>query len=106
MEAIELLRQLSQRFPSLRLSPGFVPDYMRNVIKTRLVRFDVEHETPIRNAQGFCTECAHDEVGEAIGRIDDERGRFEGYSKDADTKKKILRDVFEKGDTWLLKVFF
>jgi fatty-acyl-CoA synthase len=79
---------------------GRVPDYMRNVIKTRLVRFDIEHETPIRNAQGFCTECAHDEVGEAIGKIDDERGRFEGYSKGADTEKKILRDVFEKGDAW------
>ena len=28
------------------------------------------------------------------------RGRFEGYSKGADTEKKILRDVFEKGDAW------
>ena len=81
-------------------SIGRVPDYMRNAIKTRLVRFDIEHETPIRTAQGFCTECAHDEVGEAIGKIDDERGRFEGYSKGADTEKKILRDVFEKGDAW------
>ncbi len=79
---------------------GRVPDYMRNVIKTRLVRFDFEKEVPIRNADGFCTECAHDEVGEAIGKIDDVRGRFEGYSKGADTEKKILRDVFEKGDAW------
>jgi fatty-acyl-CoA synthase len=79
---------------------GRVPDYMRNVIKTRLVRFDIEHEAPIRTAQGFCTECAPDEVGEAIGKIDDQRGRFEGYSKGADTEKKILRDVFEKGDAW------
>ncbi len=39
-------------------------------------------------------------MGEAIGKIDDERGRFEGYSKGADTEKKILRDVFEKGDAW------
>ena len=79
---------------------GRVPGYMRNLMKTRLVRFDIENEAPIRNAEGFCTECAHDEVGEAIGKIDDVRGRFEGYSKGADTEKKILRDVFEKGDAW------
>ena len=79
---------------------GRVPDYMRRMIQTRLVRFDIEHEQPIRNAQGFCTECDHDESGEAIGKIDEERGRFEGYSKGADTEKKILRNVFEKGDAW------
>jgi fatty-acyl-CoA synthase len=39
-------------------------------------------------------------VGEAIGKIDEERGRFEGYSKGTDTEKKILRDVFAKGDAW------
>ena len=26
--------------------------------------------------------------------------RFEGYAVKAETEKKILRDVFEKGDTW------
>ena len=26
--------------------------------------------------------------------------RFEGYASEADTDKKILRDVFEKGDVW------
>ena len=44
MEAVELLRQLSHRFPTLRLSPGFVPDYMRNlgfrVPKSVLVEWD------------------------------------------------------------------
>ena len=79
---------------------GRVPNYMRNIIKTRLVRFDVEHESPVRTEAGFCTECAVDEVGEAIGRIDEERGRFEGYSKGTDTDKKILRNVFEQGDAW------
>jgi cytochrome P450 len=44
MEAIELLRQLSQRFPTLRLAPGFVPEYLRNlgfrVPKSVLVEWD------------------------------------------------------------------
>ncbi len=45
MEAAILLRQLSQRFPSLRLAPGFVPDYLRNISfrvpKSVLVEWDV-----------------------------------------------------------------
>lgn len=73
---------------------------MRNMIKTRLVRFDIEREQPIRGDDGFCIECAPGEAGEAIGKIDEDRGRFEGYSKGSDTEKKILRDVFEKGDAW------
>ena len=41
---------------------------------------------------------------EALGQIvdDPERptGRFDGYAKKEETEKKILRDVFEKGDAW------
>ncbi len=81
-------------------SVGRVPNYMRRILQTRLVLFDVEHEHPVRSADGFCIECKPGEVGEAIGKIDEERGRFEGYSKGTDTEKKILRDVFEKGDAW------
>jgi len=81
-------------------SIGRIPGYMRRVLQTRLVQFDIENEQPIRNANGFCVECKPDEVGEAIGKIDEQRGRFEGYSKGGDTEKKILRDVFEKGDAW------
>jgi fatty-acyl-CoA synthase len=80
---------------------GRLPRYMRNLIKIRIVRFDIEHEMPVRGADGFCIECEPDEAGEAIGEIKDEPGRnFEGYTKDADTQKKILRDVFVKGDSW------
>ena len=81
-------------------SVGRIPNYMRNTLHTRLVLFDVENERPVRGPDGFCIECKPGEVGEAIGKIDEERGRFEGYSKGADTEKKILRDVFEKGDAW------
>jgi fatty-acyl-CoA synthase len=80
---------------------GRIPSYMRSLMPVRIVRFDVEREMPIRNADGFCIECESDEAGEAIGRISsDPRQRFEGYSREEDTQKKILRDVFEKGDAW------
>jgi fatty-acyl-CoA synthase len=41
-------------------------------------------------------------VGEAIGEIrpEDARYRFDGYQDEEATKKKILRDVFKKGDVY------
>jgi fatty-acyl-CoA synthase len=80
---------------------GRVPSYMRKFFSARIVRFDIEHEMPVRNAEGFCVECADGEVGEAIGEITGEPGHnFEGYNSTSDTQKKILRDVFKKGDAW------
>jgi fatty-acyl-CoA synthase len=80
---------------------GRVPGYMRSIMRTRIVRFDVEREAPLRNAEGFCIECADNETGEAIGEIENEAGRsFEGYTQKSDTQKKLLRDVFRKGDLW------
>jgi fatty-acyl-CoA synthase len=80
---------------------GRLPDYMRRVFPVRLVRFDVAREIPVRGPDGFCIECAPDEVGEAIGAISERPGRtFEGYTASGDTQKKVVRDVFEKGDIW------
>ena len=80
---------------------GRVPNYMRKIVTTRIVRFDIEREMPVRGPDDFCIECAPGEAGEAIGQILDEPGKsFEGYSRAADTEKKILRDVFAKGDAW------
>jgi fatty-acyl-CoA synthase len=80
---------------------GRVPSYVRNILHTRIVRFDVEHEMPVRGPDGFCVECADGEAGEAIGRISNDTGqRFEGYTQKAESEKKLLRDVFEKGDLW------
>ena len=80
---------------------GRIPSYMRRIVTTRIVKFDIEHEMPVRGADGFCIECADNEAGEAIGMIADEPGKtFDGYSKDSDTRKKVLHDVFAKGDSW------
>lgn len=80
---------------------GRLPWYIRNIIKIRIVRFDVENEVPVRGPDGCCYECGPNEVGEAIGEITDEPGRnFEGYTKSTETEKKILRDAFKKGDAW------
>jgi fatty-acyl-CoA synthase len=83
---------------------GRLPWYIESRFPTALVRFDVEKEQPIRGPDGFCIACGPDEIGEAIGKIvnDPERpgGRFEGYAHKEESEKKILRDVFKKGDAW------
>jgi fatty-acyl-CoA synthase len=48
----------------------------------------------------MCLECAPGEPGELVGRIDEGIGRFEGYTSKEATDKKILRDVFRRGDAW------
>jgi fatty-acyl-CoA synthase len=83
---------------------GRVPWFVAHRFPIAVVRFDVERQQPVRNAQGFCERCAPSEPGEVIGRIvnDPERpgNRFEGYAAESQNESKILHDVFEKGDAW------
>ena len=83
---------------------GRLPWFIENRFPVALVKFDVEKEQPVRNAEGFCLKCDVDEVGEAIGKIvnDPEKpsNRFEGYAKAEEGEKKILRNVFERDDAW------
>src|SRR5215831_5235361 len=66
---------------------------------------DVDGREPLRDANGLCLRCAPNEPGEALGQIHAGSGaqgsRFEGYTDKAASQKKLLRDVFAKGDLWL-----
>lgn len=84
---------------------GRIAPYMKRAIPVELVRFDVETETHVRDERGRCIVCPDGEPGEAIGRIADAAentplGRFEGYTNEQESNKKVLRDVFEEGDAW------
>lgn len=83
---------------------GRVPWFLAHRFPIKVVRFDVERQQPVRTADGLCTECDYDEAGEVIGKIlrdaSKPAARFEGYATQAETDKKILHDVFDKGDTW------
>ena len=81
-------------------SCGRVPFWEKTNL--RLVRYDVETDTHLRDAHGCLIPCRPGEVGEAIGLIhnypDIVAGRFEGYTSPAETERKILRNVFTLGD--------
>ena len=80
-------------------SVGRLPALVRRFMGTQLIRYDVEADAHVRGPDGFCIPCGPGEVGEAIGRINSVT-RFEGYTSASATEKKILRDVFEKGDAY------
>jgi len=80
---------------------GRVPKLLKKQINIRMVRFDLDTEAPVRLANGLCAEAAVGEIGEAIGAIgDDIRHDFSGYADKAASEKKILTDVFTRGDRW------
>ncbi len=81
---------------------GRIPGWLeKSFAHIAFAKFDVDSEQPVRGPDGFCLRAGADEPGEALGRIsDDLRQRFEGYNDEAATQKKVLRDVFEKGDLW------
>ncbi len=83
---------------------GRIPKWMERKFVVKVVRFDVETETPVRGPDGRCVECAPDEIGEALGQILNDpskpANRFEGYADKDASEKKILRDAFSSGDAW------
>lgn len=80
---------------------GRVPGFLKKQINFRLVRFDMDTEEPVRGPDGLCQLVKPGEVGEALGLIgDDTRHAFSGYADKAASDKKIMRDVFVRGDRW------
>jgi fatty-acyl-CoA synthase len=83
-------------------SIGRVP--MRKLGPLRVVRFDDETSEPVRDARGRCVECGPGEPGELIIRLPEKpksaMSEFKGYTDEEATRKKIIHDVFEKGDRY------
>jgi fatty-acyl-CoA synthase len=80
---------------------GRIPPFLAHRFATVLVKFDDASQAPVRGADGFCVPVARGEVGEAIGRIAGGNAGFEGYTDAGASDRKILRDVFKRGDAWV-----
>jgi fatty-acyl-CoA synthase len=83
---------------------GRVPPFLAHRFPATLVQYDPDGGVPARDERGFCVPCALNEVGEAIGPLLKDRsnvgGRFEGYTDQEASERKVLRHVFEPGDAW------
>lgn len=67
------------------------------------VYIDPDSQEILKNAQGFATECKVGDAGEVLHRLDPNApvSAFAGYYKNkAAGDKRMIRDVFEKGDMW------
>ena len=81
---------------------GRIPKWLRKRFNARLVQYDVERQEAIRGTDGLCIECGPGQVGQCVGMISktDARSEFSGYLDKAASEKKILHNVFERGDAW------
>ncbi len=83
-------------------SCGRIPYWEKTFM--RMAAFDVESETHIRNASGFCELAEVGKAGELLGQVHTGSGQivspFDGYTDAEASEKKLLRNVFEQGDCW------
>jgi fatty-acyl-CoA synthase len=82
---------------------GRIPAFLAHRFPAALVKYDEQTAAPLRDASGLCVPCAPHEAGEAIGRLETRANVgswFEGYTDEGASRQRILRDVFEPGDTW------
>jgi citronellyl-CoA synthetase len=68
-------------------------------VRHAVVRYDIEHDEIVRDANGRCIEVEPGEPGLLLGHIN-EQAVFEGYTSKEATEAKIVRDAFEDGDAW------
>ncbi|HHK74062.1 MAG TPA: long-chain-acyl-CoA synthetase, partial [Rhizobiales bacterium] len=81
---------------------GRIPPYLKSSSNGELIRYDVENDREVRGPDGFAIRTKPGEIGELIGEIrsDEPRFSYDGYESREATEKKILHDVFRKGDRW------
>ena len=72
--------------------------------RTKVVQVDWDTEAPYRDPKtGFCVALPKGQIGELITLLEAEdiSARFQGYHNNPEaSSKKILLDVFSKGDAW------
>ena len=78
---------------------GFTSLLLGDLHPLRLVKYDIEKDEVIKDSNGFCIKCQPGEPGLLIcGIRKASLHRIEGYENEKATKKKIMRNVFAKGD--------
>ncbi|CAL1285537.1 unnamed protein product [Larinioides sclopetarius] len=78
---------------------GFLPIIYERLYPVSLVKVDPETREIVRNEKGLCIRCKPGEQGQVIGKIiNNPINSFDGYANQNETKKKIIRNCFKKGD--------
>ncbi|MFH4976784.1 hypothetical protein AB6A40_003493 [Gnathostoma spinigerum] len=87
-------------------SCGFLPlsPLTKYLHPVRLIKVDGETGEVVRGEDGLCVPCSPGETGAMVSSIRKNNPLlvFEGYVSEKDTNKKVIRDVFTKGDSVFL----
>ncbi|XP_073941559.1 long-chain fatty acid transport protein 4-like [Choristoneura fumiferana] len=80
---------------------GFVSRIIPQVYPIAIIKVDQETGEPIRDSNGLCQLAAAEEPGVFIGKISagNPARAFLGYVDKSASDKKVVRDVFAKGDS-------
>lgn len=73
---------------------------MKKIYPVSIIKCNPDSGEPIRDEKGLCIPCEPGEVGQFIGKIveKDPVRNFDGYSSKEETEKKIIKDIFAKGE--------
>ncbi|KAI1290336.1 Long-chain fatty acid transport protein 4 [Halotydeus destructor] len=83
---------------------GFISQIVPAAYPVALIRIDESSGEPVRGPDGLCLRAGPGESGEFVGKIvaGDASRAFDGYVDKSATEKKIVKDVFRKGDAAFL----
>lgn len=81
---------------------GRLPNFLKSRFNGEVIQYDVETQSLRKGPDGFYQRSAPGQVGELIGEIKpgESRFKYDGYQSKEASNKKILTDVFKKGDQW------
>ncbi|CAH1365871.1 unnamed protein product [Tenebrio molitor] len=81
---------------------GFVPRYAGAIYPVTLIKCNEMTGVPIRGSDGFCKRCQPGEPGVFIGIVNPKKtvNDFSGYADKKATEKKLIDNVFRKGDLY------
>ncbi|KAE9544580.1 hypothetical protein AGLY_000122 [Aphis glycines] len=78
---------------------GFIPFIGEPFYPVTLIRVDPDTNEPIRGKYNLCIKCKVGEPGLLVGKIrKTTENSFSGYVEKSASEKKIIKDVFSKGD--------
>lgn len=83
---------------------GFVSRILPMIYPISIIRVEPTTGEPVRNSKGLCIRCEPGEPGVFIGKIvpNNPARAFLGYVNEKESQKKIVYDVFIKGDSAFL----
>lgn len=83
---------------------GFVSRIIPWIYPISIIKVDEVTGEPVRDARGLCIVCKPNEPGVFIGKIipNNPTRAFLGYVDQEASKKKIVYDVFTRGDSAFL----